>query len=148
TSNQKRAAASSRIARCAATHGGSACDTTAANRISKFRAPMDPNEPSPAVSASGVKRSSYDAIVVGGGLGGLLASLAMLRAGRSVLLLERLPYLGGRFSTIEHDGCQISTGALHLAPHGDRGPLGALLQQLDLPMLPPTPDVVASFHHA
>lgn len=40
-------------------------------------------------------RSSYDAVVVGGGHNALVAAAYLARAGHSVLLLERLPTLGG-----------------------------------------------------
>ncbi len=40
-------------------------------------------------------RSSYDVVVVGGGHNGLVAAAYLARAGRSVLLLERLPQVGG-----------------------------------------------------
>ncbi|MFD3512838.1 phytoene desaturase family protein [Streptomyces sp. NPDC058657] len=41
------------------------------------------------------KRSSYDAVIVGGGHNGLVAAAYLARAGRSVLLLERLAGTGG-----------------------------------------------------
>lgn len=72
----------------------------------------------------------YDIVVVGAGLGGLLAAAVAARGGQSVLVLERLPYLGGRFTTVEQDGTAITTGALHLIPHGQRGPLARLLRDL------------------
>ncbi|MGW3242702.1 phytoene desaturase family protein [Streptomyces sp. NPDC001070] len=40
-------------------------------------------------------RTSYDAVIVGGGHNGLVAATYLARAGRSVLLLERLPGTGG-----------------------------------------------------
>jgi phytoene dehydrogenase-like protein len=40
-------------------------------------------------------RSSYDAVIVGGGHNGLVAAAYLARAGRSVLLLERRDELGG-----------------------------------------------------
>ncbi len=44
---------------------------------------------------SGSTRERYDAIVVGGGHNGLTAAAYLARAGRSCLLLERRPRLGG-----------------------------------------------------
>jgi phytoene dehydrogenase-like protein len=40
-------------------------------------------------------RTSYDAVIVGGGHNGLVAAAYLARAGRSVLVLERLPTTGG-----------------------------------------------------
>ncbi|HSK32682.1 MAG TPA: NAD(P)/FAD-dependent oxidoreductase [Propionicimonas sp.] len=40
-------------------------------------------------------RSSYDAVIVGGGHNGLTAAAYLARAGRSVLVLERADHLGG-----------------------------------------------------
>ena len=39
---------------------------------------------------------SEDVVIIGGGLAGLAAGVALAQAGRSVLLLEQKPYLGGR----------------------------------------------------
>src|SRR5581483_916243 len=41
------------------------------------------------------ERSSFDAVVVGGGHNGLVAATLLGRAGRSVLVLERRDQLGG-----------------------------------------------------
>jgi phytoene dehydrogenase-like protein len=41
------------------------------------------------------RRSRYDAVIVGGGHNGLVAAAYLARAGRSVLLLERLDHTGG-----------------------------------------------------
>src|SRR3954469_22555440 len=42
-----------------------------------------------------VMRSRYDAVVVGAGHNGLVAAAYLARAGRSVLVLERLEHVGG-----------------------------------------------------
>ena len=40
-----------------------------------------------------------EVLVVGGGLGGVAAALAALRAGRSVVLTEEFDWLGGQFTS-------------------------------------------------
>ncbi len=42
-----------------------------------------------------MRRSRYDAVIVGGGHNGLVAAAYLARAGRAVLVLERLPEVGG-----------------------------------------------------
>ena len=45
--------------------------------------------------------NTYDAIVVGGGHNGLTCAAYLARAGRSVLVLEKTPFLGGAAVTRE-----------------------------------------------
>jgi phytoene dehydrogenase-like protein len=92
-----------------------------------------------------VSKRSYDAVVVGAGLGGLLAAATIARKGGSVLVLERLRYVGGRFTTVDQDGCAITTGALHMAPHGGGGPLARAVRELGLSFDVVPRDVLASF---
>jgi phytoene dehydrogenase-like protein len=86
----------------------------------------------------------FDVVVVGAGLGGLLAAATAASAGKSVLVLERMPYVGGRFTTVDQDGCQITTGALHLVPHGQGGVLAALMTSIGQPFQGVPRDVIAS----
>ena len=77
----------------------------------------------------------YNQFIAGGGLGGLLCAALLSKDNQSIYLAERLPFLGGRFTAIDYEGFQISTGAVHMIPHGKRGPLGQiLLEELNLPI--------------
>lgn len=61
------------------------------------------------MTASG--HPSPDIVVVGAGLAGLAATVALSRAGAKVLQLERKPYIGGRAYSYAHPalGEEIST---------------------------------------
>jgi phytoene dehydrogenase-like protein len=88
-------------------------------------------------------------VVVGAGIGGLLAAAGLCRADcrqvrRGVVVLERLPFPGGRFSSVNRDGYQLSTGAVHTLPFGSQGPMARLLREL-APSCP-IRDATPSFH--
>ena len=51
-----------------------------------------------------------DAIVVGGGIGGLAAAIQLAAAGKRVRVLEAAPVLGGKAATVTIDGVEIDTG--------------------------------------
>jgi len=90
---------------------------------------------------------AYDAVVVGAGLGGLLAAAVIAKRGGRVLVLERLRYVGGRFTTVLQDGFDVTTGALHMAPHGGGGPLARVVRELGLRFEIVPRDVRASFYY-
>jgi glycine/D-amino acid oxidase-like deaminating enzyme len=48
---------------------------------------------------SGLREVQVDAAVIGGGLGGVAAALALLRQGRSVLLSDEFAWLGGQLTS-------------------------------------------------
>ncbi|UCF57714.1 MAG: NAD(P)/FAD-dependent oxidoreductase [Deltaproteobacteria bacterium] len=79
------------------------------------------------------KRNSYDAIIIGSGVGGLCAGARLAHAGYDVLLLEKLSRLGGRKTTKEYKGFQIPTGAIHYHLYGDNGPEAQTLRELGVP---------------
>ncbi len=56
----------------------------------------------------------YDVVVIGSGAGGLCAAARLAHAGLKLLVVERLPYMGGRFSSLKHKGFSITTGAVSI----------------------------------
>ena len=54
--------------------------------------------------------NQFDAIVVGGGVGGLTAAIRLATAGRSVVLFERNQHFGGKLATRERDGFTFDIG--------------------------------------
>jgi phytoene desaturase len=65
-----------------------------------------------------VSGERHDAVVIGAGVGGLVAAARLAQAGRRPLLLESSERLGGRFSTIEKDGYKLPTGAVAIETAG------------------------------
>ncbi|MCD4702777.1 MAG: NAD(P)/FAD-dependent oxidoreductase [Methanosarcinaceae archaeon] len=70
------------------------------------------------------------AVIIGAGLGGLLSAARLSQEGYDVEIFECLPIIGGRFTNIDCQGFQLSTGALHMLPHGPTGPLAGLLNNV------------------
>lgn len=70
------------------------------------------------------------AVIIGAGLGGLLSGAKLSKAGYDIEIFERLPFIGGRFANLEYKGFKLSTGALHMIPHGSRGPLAQMLREV------------------
>ena len=56
-------------------------------------------------------RAKFDVVIIGAGAGGLSAGAFLSRAGYKVLVTEQLPFVGGRGSSLEYKGFQVSTGA-------------------------------------
>ncbi|HEX6482111.1 MAG TPA: FAD-dependent oxidoreductase [Ktedonobacteraceae bacterium] len=91
-------------------------------------------------------QQNFDAIVIGAGLGGMLSAAQLLQRGRRVVVLERLPHCGGRFTAKTFQGTQISTGAVHMIPFGSSGVLARMLHRLQVPHHFFDADVFGSFH--
>lgn len=93
-----------------------------------------------------MQTQQFDAIVIGAGLGGLLSAAQLLQRGKRVIILERLPHCGGRFTAKTFQGAQVSTGAVHMLPFGSSGVLSRMLQRLYIPHRIFDADVFGSFH--
>lgn len=87
-----------------------------------------------------------DAIIIGAGLGGLLAASQLAQRGKRVVVLERLRHCGGRFTAKDFHGVQVSTGAVHMVPFGSSGELARMLRNLGVPYHFSDADVFGSFH--
>jgi phytoene dehydrogenase-like protein/NAD-dependent dihydropyrimidine dehydrogenase PreA subunit len=53
----------------------------------------------------------YNAVIIGAGIGGLMAGTALARAGHSVAIFEKLGFPGGRYTEIDYRGAAVTTGA-------------------------------------
>lgn len=77
--------------------------------------------------------NAYDAIVVGGGISGLMSALALGKKGNSILLLEKADILGGNCRTYEPVDCpgwRVDTG-IHAITELIYGPLKQLKHYFD-----------------
>ena len=63
-------------------------------------------------------QEKYDVVVVGSGLGGLLAGASLAHSGYKTLVVETLSRIGGKCSTEEYEGFKLTTGAPSLHYHG------------------------------
>ncbi|HEU0002151.1 MAG TPA: NAD(P)/FAD-dependent oxidoreductase [Ktedonobacteraceae bacterium] len=93
-----------------------------------------------------MRENDYDAIIIGAGLGGMLSAAQLLQRGKRVIVVERLPHCGGRFTAKTFQGVQVSTGAVHMIPFGSSGVLARMLRLLRVPHHFFDADVFASFH--
>jgi len=83
-------------------------------------------------------------LIIGGGLGGLLSGARLAKAGHKVIIFERLPMVGGRFMNLDYKGYTLTSGALHMIPHGPTGPLGTMLKEVgaDVEIIPSIPEAL------
>ena len=73
----------------------------------------------------------YDIIIIGSGLGGMLAG-ALLSRKKKVLILEQYKKIGGRFSSYDIDGYKVPTGAFHTVPYGRYGAFAEISKELGI----------------
>ena len=56
-------------------------------------------------------KKSYDFIIIGAGIGGLMTAAGLAKAGKSVLVLEQLSFVGGKYTHLTYKGFITSTAA-------------------------------------
>ncbi len=56
-------------------------------------------------------KENYDVIIIGAGIGGLLTAAGLTKAGKKVLILDQLSFVGGKYTQLVHRGYAISTAA-------------------------------------
>ena len=67
-------------------------------------------------------------VVVGSGIGGMTSAVKLAQTGNyDVQVYERLSFAGGRFTQHDHDGFAVPTGAVHMVPHGMKGPFSKMI---------------------
>ena len=62
-------------------------------------------------TAPAALQETYDVIVIGAGIGGLMTAAGLAKAGKKVLVLEQLAFVGGKYTHLMHRGYAISTAA-------------------------------------
>lgn len=87
----------------------------------------------------------FDAIIIGSGIGGLLAGAHLSQLGKMVLIIEKLGFIGGRFTSRNYKGYQVPTGAVYLIPHGSKGPFAKIINNLNIKTKIVDCDIFGSF---
>ena len=77
-------------------------------------------------------KPEYDAIVIGAGIGGLMAAAGLARAGKKVLVLEQLGFIGGKYTQLNYRDYAITTAAWTCP--GPKSRIGKLCTQLEAPI--------------
>jgi phytoene dehydrogenase-like protein/NAD-dependent dihydropyrimidine dehydrogenase PreA subunit len=75
---------------------------------------------------------SYDAVIVGSGIGGLMAAAALAKEGHRVAVFEKLPFIGGRYTEIDYRGYAVTTAAW--TSLGPKSNIGEFLEEMGAPI--------------
>jgi len=71
-----------------------------------------------------------DVVIIGSGIGGLMTAAALAKDGRRVVVFEKLSFIGGRYTEIDHAGYAVTTGAW--TSMGPKSHIGEFLSELGL----------------
>ncbi|MHC1591578.1 MAG: NAD(P)-binding protein, partial [Candidatus Helarchaeales archaeon] len=79
-----------------------------------------------------MNENKFDAIIVGGGVGGTAIGALLAHRGKSVAIFEKNKIIGGRCLSYEHQGFLVDLG-VHLFGVGEKGYIGDALRKIDRP---------------
>ncbi len=65
-----------------------------------------------------MKQEKFDVAVIGSGIGGLCSAALLAHRGYKTLVVEKLPRIGGRCSTLDYKGFKIITGVIAVPTQG------------------------------
>ena len=75
-------------------------------------------------------KNAYDVVIIGSGIGGLMAGVALARTGYRVAVFEKLGFPGGRYTELDYKGAAVTTGAwTNLGP---KSHIGHFLRDMDI----------------
>lgn len=77
-------------------------------------------------------QEKYDFIIIGSGIGGLLTAGLLARDGYKLLVLEKLSFFGGKYTSIKYKGAEVPTAAHHMLPHGYNGQIYGICKELGI----------------
>lgn len=77
-------------------------------------------------------RKTYDAVVIGAGIGGLMTAAGLARAGKKVLVIEQLLFIGGKYTHLTYKDYAVSTAAWTCP--GPKSRIGRLCAKLGAPI--------------
>jgi phytoene dehydrogenase-like protein/NAD-dependent dihydropyrimidine dehydrogenase PreA subunit len=72
--------------------------------------------------------TDYDVVIIGSGIGGLMTAAALARDGRRVSVFEKLSFVGGRYTEIDHRGYAVTTAAW--TSLGPKSNIGEFLEEM------------------
>ncbi|KAK1310565.1 hypothetical protein QJS10_CPA08g00014 [Acorus calamus] len=90
-----------------------------------------PSEGTAGGEGGGGRRVSYDAIVIGSGIGGLVAGTQLAVKGAEVLVLEKYVIPGGSSGYYEREGFTFDVGSSVMFGFSDKGNLNLITQALE-----------------
>lgn len=65
-----------------------------------------------------MRQEQYDVVVIGAGVGGLCSGALLAHKGYKTLVVEKLPAVGGRCSTLDYKGYKVPVGAVGVPGSG------------------------------